>query len=205
VGKLPHPPDPLPVPAGIVRKRRGGRFWRLYLRGGPYLTRWNVFRDFGPIASSRFDHHLPPPRRQTRAILYAAADITTCLAEFFQDTRVIHRSRRAPWLCGFRIDRDLDLLDLTGTWPTAAGASMAINTGPRSTARLWSQAIHRDYPRIDGLLYSSSMHANRPCVALYERARASLPRTPGVDRPLNDPALEAGIRRGATAIGYRLR
>ncbi len=205
MAKLPKPPDPLPVPAETRIVRAGDLYWRIYFRAGPHPSVWNGFRTFGPLTSARFDPHLPPERDQDRAVLYAAAEIATCIAEFFQDTRRINRSRRSPWLSGFALKREITLLDLTGTWPTAAGASMAINSGRRSTARLWSQAIYRDYPRIEGLYYGSSMHANRPAIALYERAASALPAGPTFDRPLLDPHLEPSLKRIATRLRYDLR
>jgi hypothetical protein len=142
---------------------------------------------------------------KTQAILYAATEIATTMAEFFQSTRRINRSRHSPWFCGFRLVEDVTLLDLTGSWPTAAGASMLINSGRRSASRLWSRAIYREYPQVHGLLYSSSMHANRPCVALYERAISAMPTAPEFDRPLLDPSLESGLKRIATQFRYNMR
>lgn len=205
MAKLPKPPSPLPVPARTRIVQADDVYWRIYFRAGPHPSAWNGFRTFGPLASARFDHHLLPARDQERTILYAASEIATCIAEFFQDTRRINRSRRSPWLCGFALQREITLLDLTGTWPTAAGASMAINSGRRSTARLWSQAIYRDYPGVEGLYYGSSMHANRPALALYERAASALQATSTFDRPLLDPHLEPGLKRIATALRYDLR
>lgn len=100
-------------------------------------------------------HHDPPPHRQERAILYAAIEGPTCLAEVFQDTRVIDRHRNDPWLAAFVIAGALDLLDLTGTWPTRAGASMAINSGPRPGAQRWARAVWDAYPVVHGLYYPS--------------------------------------------------
>ena len=40
---------------------------------------------------------------------------------------------------------------------------------PRPRARRWSQAIYAVYADAAGLWYASSMHANAPAVALYER------------------------------------
>jgi hypothetical protein len=110
----------------------------------------------------RFDHHSIPARLQDRAILYGGLRVYTCFAEAFQDTRTIERSRNSPWLAGFELARNVPLLDLTGTWPTKAGASMAINSGRRDRARGWSQRVYEDYPTIEGLYYPSSMVANLP-------------------------------------------
>ncbi len=61
---------------------------------------------------------------------------------------------------------------------------MAINSGRRDRARAWSQRVYEDYPAAEGLYYPSSMDANRPSVALYERAQDSLPSRPVFDRAL---------------------
>jgi hypothetical protein len=103
-----------------------------------------------------------------------------------------------------RIRRALVLLDLTGTWPTAAGASMAINSGPRPRARRWSQAIYAAYPSVEGLLYCSSMHANQPAAALFERAQSAIPPAPAFHRALADPGLLLRLDAAATLLGYQL-
>ncbi len=182
--------------------------WRVYRRGGRHPGLWQGFRRFGPL-NGRFDHHLAgaagEPRLQDRGIYYAALDLVTALAESFQDTRVIHRNARdQPWLVGFELTAPLSLLDLTGAWPTRAGASMVINSGARPRARRWSRAIFDAYPEIHGLYSASSMYANRPMVSLYERARGALPRHPSVHRPLNDPAFLVGLERAAVEIGFDL-
>ena len=40
-------------------------------------------------------------------MLYAAKAIVTCVAEVFQDKRVIDTHDRLPWLVGFRLRRDV--------------------------------------------------------------------------------------------------
>jgi len=150
----------------------------------------------------RFDHHSIPARLQDRAILYGGLRVYTCFAEAFQDTRTIERSRNSPWLAGFELARNVPLLDLTGTWPTKAGASMAINSGRRDRARGWSQRVYEDYPTIEGLYYPSSMDANQPSVALYERAQDALPSRPVFDRALADPALNGAVVKAALLFNY---
>jgi hypothetical protein len=201
MAKLPEPPNPL-EPEIAVRER-GARCWRIYYAGGRHPATWRDFRFFGPTLA-RFDHHDPPPSVQARGILYAAASPLTCIAEVFQATRVIDRGSGSPWLVAFDLVHDVPLLDLTGPWPTRAGASMAIGSGPRARARRWSRAIYSTYANVEGLLYASSMHANRPALALYERARAALPAAPAFHRALLDPALVPRLDTAATALGYRL-
>jgi hypothetical protein len=184
----------------------GTRVFRTFFLGGAHPTSWNQFRAWGPT-EARFDHHLPPPSLQAREILYGAlgpeAGLTT-LAEVFQETRVVDRSLKAPCLVAFDTGVDLRLLDLTGTWPTLAGASMALASGLRARARRWSQAIHLAFPSVDGLLYGSSMNGNQPCVALYERARRAMPAHPSFNRMLTDPILLTTLKNACAQINYVL-
>jgi hypothetical protein len=184
---------------------QGALVWRVYFLGGPYPTTWDSMRHFGPTGS-RFDHHDPPPAIHPRkGILYGADAAPTCLAEVFQDSHVIDRGRHQPALAAFRLTQDVSLLDVTGAWPTRAGASMAINTGKRVRAREWSRAIYDAFPTLAGIRYCSSMDANRPALALYERAASAFPPHPLLDLPLSDPGLASILARAAHRFGYRLR
>ena len=202
MAKFGEPPTSLHIPKEIVTLK-ASRFWRVYFIGGTHPTGWSDFRFFGPT-QVRFDHHDAPPALQSKGIFYCAEDPTTCLAEVFQATRTIDRTGRAPWLVGFELDREVQLLSLTGDWPTRAGASMAINSGQRPRARKWSRAIYDAYQTVEGLLYCSSMHANKKAIALYERARSALPKAPLFNRALADPAILKRLNRAASELGYRL-
>jgi hypothetical protein len=164
-------------------------------------------RTFGPT-TARFDHHLPgadgEPQEQERAILYLALDGITPLAEVFQDARVIDRAARSPWLVAFELATDLELLDLTGTYPTRAGASMLVNCGSRPRARAWSRVFYRAYPRAHGLYYASCMHGNSPSVALYERGAKAIPAQLSFHRALSDQALRLMLRNAAVDLSYLL-
>jgi hypothetical protein len=148
--KLPNPPaaaDLARVPPELRSLAGGTTLWRAYKRGGRHPVLWNTFRTFGPLRAARFDHHLygldgAPCSQTERGIYYAASEIATCLAELFQDTRTISRDSEEVSLVGFELKADLTLLDLTGVWPTQAGASMALCSGPRSRSRSWSSAIY---------------------------------------------------------------
>ena len=207
---MPKFPEP-PPPAALVglqptyhRLPVGATLWRVYFRAGAYPAVWSGFRYYGPVPQARFDHHLLPPRLQDRGILYAAADGVTGLAEVFQRTRTIDRRSRQPWLAAFALQQDVQLLDLTGLWPTAAGASSALASGQRPRARRWSQTIHSAFPAVQGLWYPSSMAGNAPATALYERALLAVPQQPLFHRPLADPALQTPLQRIARALGYLL-
>ena len=204
MAKFPEPPavaDLAAVPPARRVLPAGTRCWRIYFQGGRHPGGWDTFRAYGPTGA-RFDHHLPPPRLQTRRVLYAATRPLTCFAEVFQDTRTIDRHRHAPWLVAFELAQPIPLLDLAGRWPTQARASMAINSGPRPRARRWSQTIYAAYPNLEGLHYASSMNANAPAIVLYERAAHAMPGRPVFHRALADAALSAVVARAATRIDY---
>lgn len=195
-------------PAQVVLPA-GSQLARIYFVGGDHPSSWNGFRHYGPTGS-RFDHHLTDAAGnsfdQARSTMYLAQHGPTCLAEFFQETRRIDRARREPRLCLLHTRLDLPLLDLTGTFTTRAGAPMAINTGPRSRVRPWARAFYDAYPQLVGLLYSSSMHGNTPCVVLNDRAEKMDPflALPALDRALSDVALLDMLKNAAIEIGYVL-
>jgi hypothetical protein len=207
----------LPEPPPVAELRRigvetavlpaGTRLYRIYSRGGRHPTAWGRMRHYGPVGTARFDHHLEPAQMQKRGILYAALGsdaVVTCVAEAFQEGRLVDTRRDDPWLACFALAEDVPLLDLAGKWPTRAGASANVNSGPRPRCRRWSRAVHEAYPDLWGLLYASPMNGGEPAVALYKRAVGAMPRSPVFNRPLSDPALLVGLGRIADALGYGL-
>lgn len=184
----------------------GRMVWRIYFRGGNHPTTWSEFRHVGPL-DTRFDHHLgDQPTNQDRAVMYTADDPVTCFAEVFQKTRVINRWHKEPWLVGFAVAAAIDLLDLTGSFATRAGASMGLMTGARSVSRQWAQGFYDAYPALAGLCYPSSMHANQPAMVLTERAHALsiIPAHPSFHRALSDPAILTILKNAARSVGYVL-
>lgn len=204
--RLPAPPPRLrdfaPRDGEVFVLHTNAPVWRLY-RSLPHDTTWSTFRRAGPSFDARFDHH-SDRRASRRSILYAADHLVTCLAEAFQQTRFIDPFTDAPRLAEIAFVSDLRLLDLTGPWITRAGGNMAINSGPRATARRWSRAIYDAFPDIDGLRYGSSMHANQSCYALYDRAEPALDSTPLFDERLSHPELEILLDEAAQILGYKL-
>lgn len=136
--------------------------------------------------------------------MYLALDGPTCLAEVFQGTRAIDRQSRGPWLVGFKLQADIQLLDLTGIFSTAIGASAAIHSGPRPRAQRWAQQLYQAYPNIDGLMYCSSMYGNAPAIALFERGKPAIPYRPELHRALDDPALQYTLLGTGQNIGYQI-
>ena len=190
----------------ILVLRAGTPVWRIY-RSEPRGARWSDFRRQvpDPPDRGRFDHHPDdPPTGDTRSILYAAAHHLTCIAEVFQDDGRIDPFTGAPRLAHFAFRADLRLLDVAGTWITRAGGSMAISSGERAMARVWSRAIHDAFPDIHGLRYASSKNAGKPCYAFYERAEALVDSDPSFDVPLAHPDVEPLLEDAAHTLGYRL-
>ncbi len=214
MAKLPRPKDAVPLPAATSRDIRtldaGTVLARVYFSSGAYPTRWDAFRRYGPTLA-RFDHHLLDARtgavEQERCVLYAATDARTCLAEVFQHTRRIDRVRNAPWLAIFSLRKSVRLLDLTGSYPTRCGASMAINSGPRARARAWAQRFYDEHRDLHGLFYASSMHANKPAIVLTDRAAmiGALPAHPQFNRALADDLLLDVLKHAGVDLGYGLR
>ena len=213
MAKLPHAPDLERLRAlepSLVRLPAAAVLHRVYRRGGPFPTLWNDFRRYGPTAA-RFDHHLPDERGrgrvQERAIVYAATDIPTAIAEVFQQRRAIDRALDAPWLVSAELARELVLLDLTDTFALRAGGSMKLVSGPTVYAQAWSRGFHEAYPDVQGVRYPSSL-TNRPVVALYERALAlgdgPFAPPPPFHRALTDALPLEPLRNVAREIGYDL-
>lgn len=203
---------PLPVPTAlrvIAPKWRilapGTSIWRIYRAEGAHPQAWNTFRTWGPVRAARFDHHERPSHEQERGVLYAAAAFTTCVAEVFQLIGIIARHEDAPYAASFTVTDPVWLLDLRGTWPTIAGASMALNSSvDHERTQAWSRAIYEAYPSAHGLWYASAMHANAPSILLYERARPLLAAYPAFNMPLADPALHLTLQTAADGLGYVL-
>jgi len=220
--KLPRKPD-LERLQGIgpetITASAGTGISRVYMRGGAHPTGWDDWRYFGPLKSSRFDHHLLDdqgnPHLQDRGIAYGAlapgrsgSDIALacCLAEVYQNKREIDPIEHDPWWVVFHLTADLTLLDLRGAWPTRAGASQALNAGDKASARAWAQAFYDIYPEIQGVIYPSSMLGGAKAIALNERAWAenAIPRHPHINTALSDPKVSRVVRKAAREIGYAL-
>ncbi len=74
---------------------------------------------------------------------------------------------------------------------------------PPASSR-WSKLIYARYANVEGLLYASSMHANLPAVALYERCQNALPAAPKFNRALADATLLSRLNHAASELGYKL-
>lgn len=207
MAKLPWP-DPSTVAAvGAAVATVDRDLWRLHAPAGAYPLRWDELRSFGPLPGARFDPWLPPPRSReadpvTAGVGYFALDIPSCLAEVFQNRRLIDREGGVQ-LTAFTPTRHLHLLDLRGDWPIAIGASHLINSGHRDRCRAWAHAVRCVHPHHDGFVYTGM--AGRDCIVLYAPPLDYFPTLPGFTKPLADPALDPYIAAAAEQIGYGVR
>ncbi len=216
MARLPEPPTPavlaqlLRPDEDVVRVHPATRLVRVFTVAGRHPQEWDGFRRTGPLPHARFDTHPPGPRgRPTDApnegVLYFGLSARTSVAEVFQDTSVVDRLTRQPFLVVVRPIRPLLLLDLTGLWPTRVGASQEISSGPRARTQEWARAIRTAYPDLDGLWYRSSMDSGNPAVCLWDPpAATALPSTPDALVPLNHPGLDVPLARVCAALNYTL-
>ena len=182
----------------------GEACWRIHRTSGEHVLGWDTFREHGPHL--RFDPHPPPPREHPgTGVWYAAADPTAALAEAFQTQRTIDRFRADPYLTALRFTRPLALLDLsadsTGAWPTRAGGTYALSTGPHSITQRWARSITEAFPDLDGVRYNSRF-AGHPFIALFAPAADAMPARPVLSLPLSHPGLAVRIATAAYSLGY---
>ena len=168
----------------------------IYNTGGDHPIRWDQFRRYGPRETGRFDHHPDgkPAVHPRHGIWYGGLDqpddntaIATSVAEVFQDTRTVPLTSRQRWMVITTPARPLHLLSLDSSWITQAGGNAAVGSGPRVQSRKWARAIHRHYPEINGLTWSSSVYPPGSALMLWEQRDDPSPFTPPtLNRPLRD-------------------
>ena len=184
---------------------RATRLVRIFTAGGSHPQRWNSFRYTGPLPHARFDPHPPGPPADDpgHGVLYFGLSVRTSVAEVYQATSTVDRRTRRPHLVVFRPRRTLRLLDLAGLWPTRAGASQEISSGPKDLTQAWARTIRAAYPELDGLWYRSSMDAGDPAICLWDPPGASvLPQAPEVLLPLEHPGLDGPLSRICEELNY---
>lgn len=216
MARLPQPPAPAVLQAMLRRTEdviavpAGTRLVRVFTTGGNHPQQWNTFRYAGPLPHARFDPHAPntqggPTVTREHGVLYFSLSVRTCIAEVYQATSTVDRRTRSPHLVLFRPRRTLRLLDLSGLWPTRAGASQAISSGPKERTQAWARAIRAAYPELDGLWYRSSMDAGNPSLCLWDPpAATALPDSPDVLLPLSHPGLDVPLGRVCKELSYTL-
>lgn len=216
MARLPHPPPAAELAAvlradeDVVAVHPATRLVRIFSARGRHNQRWNTFRYEGPLAHGRFDQQDPeedgsPVLDPDNGVLYFGLSVRTSIAEVFQTTSTVDRRTRSPHVVVLRPARTLRLLDLTGLWPTRAGASQEISSGPKRITQCWARAIRAAHPDLDGLWYRSSMDAGDPAICLWDPpAGTALPDAPDVLLPLNHPGLDLPLARVCDQLNYVL-
>lgn len=209
---LPGPPTTAQVRALGIRDEEyrlitpADLWWRIHRTQGDHVLGWSAFRTYGPVL--RFDPH-PPPKGEhpSSGIWYAAASPLGALAEAFQGDRTIDRFRQLPYLTGLRFSRELRVLDVStssaGSWPTRAGGTYALSTGPHSVTQRWARRIVEAFPDLDGVHYDSRF-SGQGCIALFSAAADAMPARPVLSLPLTHPGLTTRIAGAAHRLGYLL-
>ncbi|MBI2709160.1 MAG: RES domain-containing protein [Actinobacteria bacterium] len=169
----------------------------------------------------RFDPHEPAQATEpevARGVQYvASADATTpptslvpwsalatCLAEVFQDTRVIDPADADRWVVMWSPRRRLRLLDLTSDWLVRAGGNQAISSGPRAPAQQWARWIYDTYEELDGVVAAASTRGRGRSIALWDRAATAVGDHPLLHRPLSSPGPRPILAHHADKLGYIL-
>jgi RES domain-containing protein len=216
MARLPQPPTPaamkalLRVSEDIVAVHSATRLVRIFTAGGVHRQRWNAFRYTGPLPHARFDPHPVgpdggPTTTKEHGVLYFGLSVRTSVAEVFQDTSIVDRSTNRPHLVVIRARRTLRLLDLAGLWPTRAGASQEISSGPKSVTQVWGRVIRAAHPELDGVWYRSSMDSGEPAICLWDPpAGTAMPDAPDVLLPLDYPGLDLPLARICNELNYTL-
>lgn len=216
MARLPPPPDQAALRAvldpllDVVAVHSSTRLVRIFTAKGRHPQRWNGYRFTGPLAHGRFD---PQPRADDGTptsdsglgVLYFALSVRTSVAEVFQLSSVVDRTTQAPHLVVLRPARTLRLLDVSGLWPTRAGASQEISSGPKVVTQLWARAIRQAHPDLDGIWYRSSMDSGHPAICLWEPPSGdALPSAYDMLLPLDHPGLDLPLARICAELNYTL-
>ena len=200
----PQPPSTLDTRPDDIVTVEHVELARVAFALSPHPLPWGELRTWGPHPRCRWDPHpLPTGEHPKHGVLYTAGDLLTCVAEVFADTRVIDTRSDMPLLQVWEATRPLRLLDLTSTWALRNGASVSLDSAPRSTCRAWARAIRIQLPDVDGLRARSTMTGGEMTV-LFSPARDSLPTLPRDTAPLADATLYALLKTLAPDIGYEI-
>jgi hypothetical protein len=215
MARLPQPPVPHALRQmtrydDVLALDRRTRLVRIFTRGGRHGQQWNGFRYTGPLPHARFDPQQPgpggvPAMTADEGVSYFGLDLANSVASVFQVTSIVDPVTRAPYLTVFRPARSIQVLDLSRNWPTRAGASQEISSGPKAITQAWARAIRAAFPELDGVYYRSSMDAGNPTICLWDPPAASaIPLEPDILLPLNHKLLSETLRKVCEELDYTL-
>lgn len=165
-GPHPLPPDDL-ANRNLPIVHHAGPWLRLYqLRHHPLY--------FGSSGLNRFDD----PLREF-GVLYVGADIHCVFIEIYGRVPGLRITLTYTAVASYHLARveasvALRLVDLTGPGLAQIGADERLCSGDYRIAQRWSRALWSHPERPDGILYRSRHDPSRLCVAIFDRAEASI-------------------------------
>jgi len=210
-----HLPDPDPTrfpdleASHVYTTESRDRLVRVFSPAGEHPMNWDDYRHFGPLATGRFDHHPDGEARHhpRQGVWYAAIEtgtenggLATALAERFQDSRTVPLGDRFHHLVVCHPGRSLTLLNMRSGWITKAGGNAAIGSGRRDRSRTWAREIHRTYPALDGIVWSSSVYPPGNAIVLWSGEVPALAASAIAIAPLAE--LLPYVVRAANTLGY---
>lgn len=166
-------------------------------------TRWDQFREYGPLTLMRWDPH-PGPRDTfpDHGVYYGAGDPDTAFAEVFQGLRTIVLSGDRL-MTAWTPSRPLRLLNLMpeSDWAIRQGVSATLPQATKAICRSWSRSIHDQLavgnsPQVEGILTPSTV-TGQPMTVLFAPASSAFPVAPEFSRPLTYPVVTVLARRAA--------
>ena len=132
---------------------------------------------FGKTGWNRFD----APDRKEFGVLYMAKALHGALIETLQLTHdrgfpyVTSNFLRIRCFCRIVSTEEIRLVNLTsGASMAWLGVNGSLNSGDRSTAQRWSQAVFQHPDKPDGILYVTRHDPQQVAVALFDRAQCKV-------------------------------
>jgi hypothetical protein len=197
---LTPPPAALPPDPPLHELQPGDRLVRFY---NPAHGPWHAQRFYGPLAETRFDHHLPPLAvSPDRSVWYAAGSLIGAVAESFGNLRFVDKGAQRK-VCVASVRVPVPLLDLVGVAPRVFGLDQRIGTSTDyGRTQEWARAFYDAYGDIRGLRWRGRQ-AGALCVALTDRAEMEDLEVV-VDHDLSHPGVWPRIARAAHRAHLRI-
>jgi chromosome partitioning protein len=127
-------------------------------------------RDYSALHFSRYQTRFASPIGEY-GVLYAALDVYLAFLEVIRSVGhkiVLADSLKRMSLSELYPQRDLRLVNLSGSGLAKIGGDSRIVMGGYHLSQSWSQTLYEHPDRVDGIYYHSRHDNSRSCVVLYE-------------------------------------
>lgn len=128
---------------------------------------------YGSSRRNRFD-----APSQEYGVMYVAADVCGAFIETFGAStgiRVVALSElRLCSVSQLQSERQLALVDLTGSGLARIGADARLCDGEHGLAQRWALSLWRHPENLDGIYYRARHDPSRYCAAIFDRAQADI-------------------------------